>query len=133
MNKLSKRIINNKFVETCFPKNLEDIILYQKDIRKQLGIQLPEKVLEYLHYFNGISVNGAHIFGINNQQDFFIDIIDANHTLKAKDQIILGHNMFSNLAFDSIKNDFIIYDKETKNVAQRYDNLEDAIICLLEL
>lgn len=133
MNILSKKIINNKFAETCFPKPSEEIIFYQQNIKKQLNILLPENVVEYLHYFNGISLDGAHVFGINNQEDFFTDIITANKILRADNQLLLGYNMFSNLAYDCIQDDFIIYDKETKKVANRYNNYEEAIICLLEL
>ena len=64
MNRLFERLRKIRPGYLGKPVNVKKIILAQKELAQNRNAPLPEGFLEFLHRCNGISYDGAGIFGI---------------------------------------------------------------------
>ena len=78
MNRLFERLRKIRPGYLGKPVNVQKIILAQKELAQNRNAPLPEGFLEFLHRCNGISYDGAGIFGIAPEGRIFLDIVPAN-------------------------------------------------------
>ena len=86
------------------PVNVKKIILVQKELAQNRNAPLPEGFLEFLHRCNGISYDGAGIFGIAPEGRIFLDIVPANQMSPfsgCPELVILGCDEFDYLAYNA--------------------------------
>ena len=118
------------------PVNTKKIILAQKELIQNGNAAIPESFLQFLRRYNGISYDGARIFGIATEGRIFLDIVPANQMSPFSGQnnlIILGCDEFDYLANNTECQQYQIIDKEDLEVLEEHSEIEPAILHILKI
>ena len=118
------------------PVNVQKIILAQKELVQNRNASLPHDFLEFLHRCNGISYDGAAIFGIAPEGRIFLDLVQANKMSPLSgfpELVILGCDEFDYLAYNAERRQYQIIDKEDSEVLEEYSDIEPAILHILKI
>lgn len=111
------------------------IITTQQELRQNNFPLMPERFIEFLHHFNGLTYNDATIFGIytkENYNDISITNTSIFHPLH-KDLLFLGHNSFDYLAFNRRHEVYQIIDKVDFQVLEEYTDFSLAVRHILKI
>lgn len=136
MNRLFERLRKIRPGYLGKPVNVKKIILAQKELAQNRNAPLPKGFLEFLHRCNGISYDGAGIFGIAPEGRIFLDIVPANQMSPfsgCPELVILGCDEFDYLAYNAECRRYQIIDKEDLEVLEEYSDIEPAILHILKI
>lgn len=118
------------------PINSQKIILTQKELVQNHNTPLPEKFLELLHLYNGISYDGATILGITSASRGFRDITLSNQMSPFKGHphlVLLGYDELDYLVYNAQNHSYQIIDKEDLEVLEEYSDMVTAILHILKI
>lgn len=89
--------------------------LYKMSLKTEKFPDLPDDYWQVMGQINGLSYNGAQIYGISPTVRAFKDMRDVNQKIKHPSLLFLGESADDWLVYDSEDGEFKIMDK--------YDNL----------
>ena len=97
---------------------------------------VPAKFATLLQTFNGLSNEGALVFGAEINSTLFTDLIKYNQTFfrgNPSKLLVLGYDEIFFLIFDSKANQYHIVDRDTFESEVSSDNIEDPLAYLLRM
>lgn len=97
---------------------------------------VPAKFAVLLQTFNGLSNEGALVFGAEINSTLFIDLIKYNQTFfrgNPSKLLVLGYDEVFFLLFDSKANQYHIVDRDTFEPELSSDEIDDPIAYLLRI
>jgi hypothetical protein len=134
MSEIAKEIISIEglvYGEKLTAVNLEKSM--EKMKKNNLDLY-PREFLSFLKKVNGVSYDGASIFGISNV-DVIEDIVDRNVELSHLQEggCFLGENEFDYLFYNKEAKEYQILDKIDMEMLENYSELDDAILHILSI
>lgn len=132
-------LIKIKNTPYCFceePLQQIDILQYQRDLMQNKLPMLPQSFVNFLHFANGISYNGADVWAIFPKQNYFKDIKKENLSLKFErknELLFLGINDFDYLAYNQAENLYQIIDKDDWEVLSQSSDLSEMLSQILRI
>lgn len=118
------------------PVDTTKIILCQKELAQNNVAPIPTQFLELLHNFNGVSYDGAQVFGIFPIEKTFQDIVKVNLISPFQDKskrIVLGRDEFDYMTYNTQTSTYQIIDKEDLEVLEEYTDIEQALYYILKI
>jgi len=97
---------------------------------------LPTEFSELLEHYNGLSHDGAVLFGLEENTQFFPNMLAYNSMIfknKAADFLILGYDEFFYLIYDKVDSLYKLVDKDDFQEDVTSENLEYPLCKLMRI
>lgn len=136
MNKLLQQIAELPYISTGTPLTTTDIANYQSTLLQHGLPLMPKDYQKFLLSYNGILSEGNIIFGLSAIGHFLYDLLGENayaDNPTPQNLLLLGASETIYIGWQKSKNLYQMIDKSNFMVLHEFDNLSDAIKCVLKI